>query len=125
MKTLILVCHFLLIVAVTINAQQNDFPKLTGPYLGQTPPGTTPEIFAKGIVSTDEHEFSCCFSPDGNECYFTRMQSEQRQNFIMLSTLIDSVWTEPSIAPFAGTFTFEPFITPDNKRVYFQTGEGC
>lgn len=41
----------LLITAITIKAQQSDFPKLTGPYLGQKPPGTTPEIFAPGIVS--------------------------------------------------------------------------
>jgi len=42
-------------------------------YLGQLPPESTPKIFAPGIVSNEEHhEFSCTFSPNGNELYFNR-----------------------------------------------------
>jgi len=116
MKTLIKISLFLAI-SVTINAQHTDFPKLTGPYLGQTPPGNTPEKFAPGIVSTEAHEYACCFSPDGNEFYFTR------QNKVMFTRLANGVWTEPALASFAGNFSFEPFVTPDNKRIYFQTGK--
>jgi len=29
-----------------------DLPSLTGPYLGQEPPGQEPELFAPGLVST-------------------------------------------------------------------------
>ena len=43
MKKLILI-SCLLVAAITINAQQTDFPKLTGPYLGQKPPG---DIFSR------------------------------------------------------------------------------
>jgi len=43
--------------------KSDDFPVLKGPYLGQKPPGMTQEVFAPGIVSTDSHEFACCFSP--------------------------------------------------------------
>ena len=32
-------------------AQQDDFPVLKGPYLGQKPPGLTPQLFAPGIIS--------------------------------------------------------------------------
>jgi len=46
-------CLFVLVTA-TWFTQQSDFPKLTGPYLGQKPPGMTPEVFAPGIVSTPE-----------------------------------------------------------------------
>jgi len=42
---------FLLVTAITVNAQQADFPKLTGPYLGQKPPGDQPEIFVPGLIS--------------------------------------------------------------------------
>ncbi len=35
-------------------AQNEKFPVLKGEYLGQKPPGTTPEIFAPGIVSTTQ-----------------------------------------------------------------------
>jgi hypothetical protein len=34
-------------------AQQDNLPVLKGPYLGQKPPGMTPEIFAPGIISTE------------------------------------------------------------------------
>ena len=32
---------------------KSDFPVLTGFYLGQNPPGLTPEIFAPGIISAN------------------------------------------------------------------------
>jgi hypothetical protein len=45
---------------------------LTGPYLGQEPPGSIPKLFAPGIISTDadfEHS-AAVFSPDGNEVFW-------------------------------------------------------
>ena len=55
-------------------SQQTEFPKLTGPYLGQTPPKMIPEVFAPGIVSkVGSHEFAGTFSPDGKEFFFTRV----------------------------------------------------
>ena len=114
----------ILLVALTINAQETEFPKLTGPYLGQKPPGISPEVFAPGIVSTVSHEFSSCFSPDGTEFYFTRRHPELNQTVIMVSKLVDEVWTEPDVAPFVeNQFSFEPWVTPDNKRLYFQSGK--
>lgn len=51
-------------------AQQDDFPVLRGPYLGQKPPGLIPEIFAEGVMTTEFHEHSSpAFSPDGKEVY--------------------------------------------------------
>jgi hypothetical protein len=62
-----------------------EFPKLSGPYLGQKPPGMAPEVFAPGIVSTAAHEFSCSFTPDGKEFYFTRRDPKLNQPFIMVT----------------------------------------
>jgi cytohesin len=46
------------------------FPVLTGPYLGQKPPGEEPEIFAPGIVSTMGMQHGpAVFSSDGREVY--------------------------------------------------------
>ena len=91
-------------------------------YLGQKPPGNTPEIFAPGIISTDYHEFSCTFSPDGKEFYFTRRVPEYDQNRIMMSMLDEIGLTEPEIVPGAGDYEgIEPYITPDGKRFFFQT----
>ena len=51
---------------------ENESPVLIGPYLGQKPPGSTPEIFAPGIVSTEGWEVSGVFTPELNEFYFIR-----------------------------------------------------
>jgi len=47
MKELILISCLLLVAGQIIHAQQSDFPKLTGPYLGQQPPGKIPLRFAQ------------------------------------------------------------------------------
>ena len=65
MKKIMLVISLLLTAVLRVNAQKIE---LTGPYLGQTPPGMTPEIFAPGIVSLEEfHDFKGAFSADGKE----------------------------------------------------------
>jgi len=52
MKTKIILSSFLFLPVITLSAQNNTgTDALTGPYLGQKPPGMTPEIFAPGIVS--------------------------------------------------------------------------
>ena len=117
MKKKISIINLLLFASLTINAQHSEFSVLTGPYLGQTTPGITPIKFAAGIISTEAHEYACSFSPDGSEFYFTR------QNKVMFTRLVDSVWMEPIATSFAGNFSFEPFVTPDNKRIYYQTGK--
>ncbi|GAB4186278.1 MAG: hypothetical protein Tsb002_10620 [Wenzhouxiangellaceae bacterium] len=45
---------------------------LAGPYLGQKPPGLTPELFAPGIVSTENLEIEGVFAPGMNAFYFVR-----------------------------------------------------
>ena len=101
----------------------DKFPELTGPYLGQTPPGRIPQIFAPGIISTKENiEGSCTFSKEGNEFYFTKTEGHNPagRTYIMVTKMTDSTWTEPVIAPFCGDETsFEPNIAPDGKKFYF------
>ena len=56
------------------NKENNiDFPTIENRYLGQKPPGLTPELFAPGIVSTEEHlETEVLFLPDMTELSFNR-----------------------------------------------------
>ncbi|HVP57427.1 MAG TPA: hypothetical protein VMU02_04975 [bacterium] len=124
MKRLLFVAAVLLqVTAVGAQADTPSFPVLKGPYLGQKPPGNTPEVFAPGIVSTAAHEFSCSFTPDGREFYFARRDSGLNQIVVMVTRLRDSVWTKPEVAPFVeNQFSFEPTVTPDNKRLYFSSG---
>lgn len=58
-------------LGIAAAAQEDPFPSLTGPYLGQKPPGLTPEVFAPGIITTNLHDDgSPIFSPDGREVHF-------------------------------------------------------
>jgi hypothetical protein len=124
-KRLTLAAVIMLLVSVCYGqADEPGFPLLTGPYLGQNAPGRAPEVFAPGIVSTPAHEFSCAFTPDGKEFFFARRHPELNVPVVMMTTLRDSAWTEPAVAPFVeNQLSFEPTVTPDNKRLYFQSGK--
>jgi hypothetical protein len=110
-------------------SNENDFPILQGPYLGQKLPGTKPEVFAPGVVSTAAHEFACSFTPDGKEFYFSRRETQQSPTLIMVSKNIDGVWTKPEAAPFndnsgrVQALSFEPMVTPDGRLLLFSGGE--
>ena len=49
--------------AAASHPESDPFPVLQGPYLGQEPPGTTPEIFAPGIVSWVSTEIIATLHP--------------------------------------------------------------
>jgi len=106
-----------------------QFPVLEGDYLGQTPPGDTPVIFAKGIISSiwGLHS-SLAFSPDGTEVYWVPMIDVKGQpysrNNIHLMKRVDNRWTPPEIASFSGiegVSDGEPFFREDGSRLYFNS----
>jgi len=100
------------------NAWQPDFPVLTGPYLGQKPPGMTPEIFAPGIVSSEEFiEFKGSFSPDGKEYYFYKHALPEFIPTLFFTKVENGVWTEPTeLKATQGARAAHPCISHDNKR---------
>ena len=85
-------------------AQQDDFPVLKGPYLGQKTPGLTPEVFAPGILNTKKMGAFCSvFSPDGNEFYFVYYEKENdNSGGIAWMKRINGVWTKPEMVRFIG-----------------------
>ena len=120
-----LLCAVLLFSACT---QKDEWPVLKGPYLGQEPPGETPEVFAPGIISLQgRYELNSEFSPEGDEFYFelsTTTPEEKKQGryfyVIMVSKRINGVWTEPEVAPFSGTYSTMDFcFSPDGEKMYF------
>jgi hypothetical protein len=94
--------------------------KLTGPYLGQSPPGMEAEIFAPGIISDPAFsEYSGTFSPDGSEYYFYRF-SNNSQSMLLFSRLENGTWTKPEPLTFsAGYPAYEPYIGFDNHYLFF------
>jgi hypothetical protein len=97
--------------------------QLSGPYLGQEPPGMEPEMFAPGIVSDpDFSEYSGSFSPDGSEYYFYRF-SQTSESVLLFSKIVDGKWSVPEQLPVtAGYAAFEPYVTLDNQKLYFAWG---
>ena len=117
MKKLIFIISAMLVTAITISAQKNDFPKLTGPYLGQKPPVNEPVLFAPGIVSNGRNHSSVTISQDGKEFYWS---GEERK--IWFTKLVNGRWTQPEVVSFCKEDSYEydnPFITPDGKKLFF------
>ena len=99
-------------------AQKDDFPVLKGPYLGQKPPGMTPEVFAPGIITTDISEGCSGWGNDMEYFVFQRWVDRKSQLYIMKQN--NGVWSPPKPVPFfdkyqAGDFT----IAPDGKTMVF------
>ena len=113
MKKLIVLSR-VLALAATLWAQGGvPFPKLSGPYLGQKPPGRTPELFAPGIV-TSQHA-SVTISNDGKEIYWSNDR-------IYVTKLEGGRWTKPEAAPFSRDEGGDgPKLSPDNRKLYFNS----
>jgi hypothetical protein len=94
--------------------------QLKGPYLGQNPPGETPELFAPGVVSTCNQHSSVYFTPDGREAYFSRLMPLPHLIVYMHEDIEGGGgWTSPSIVCEGLT----PGLAPDGKTVLFSTWE--
>lgn len=97
-------------------ANRAETLSLTGDYLGQTPPGTTPEVFAPGVISTSFWEQNGIFTPDMNEYYFLReveINGQLQQQFVVLKN-IDNQWHEEVISGRVG----QPSISPDGQTMH-------
>ena len=109
-----LTCIALLSVAIGASAQTAD-PK----YFGQKAPGTTPEVFAPGIVSIkDQFEFGSIYSNDLNEFYLG-VKVNGRAETRMLK-YDNGRWSEPIPILLHGTYSHnDPALTPDQMKLFF------
>ncbi len=120
----LLLLSIVLIITFGCNTKQsenekNNFPVLSGKYLGQKEPGLTPELFAPHIISTGMSEINACFSPDYKAFYYsTRLKSGQ---LVILELTYNGIqWSEPEVAPFSSDYgDADPFITYDGEWLYF------
>jgi hypothetical protein len=112
---------FLLLLTSLLEAGgKQEFPRLQGPYLGQKPPGMTPQLFAPGIITTDEEEGSSGFARNGTVFLFQKFRENRCHTYI--SRLVSGVWTAPELIPFwetmaqNGDFVF----SSDDKTMLYQ-----
>ncbi len=104
-----LIALFMLLFAMTgISKAEEKARLLEGPYLGQTPPGNTPEVFAPGIVSTKHYSYGGVFNPDMNAFYFLRKTSEEADIELVLYRFEQNRWYEHSKSRPEGQLSFSP-----------------
>lgn len=87
-------------------------------YLGQRPPGNTPEVFAPGIISgkTRLHCFPA-ISQNGKEIFWMTIPPR-----IYRVEYRDGNWGDPQIFPLFEKYACQrPFISYDGKRLYFSS----
>ncbi len=105
------------------------FPEISGPYLGQHPPGAMPEPLAPGILPTEGIQHCHpTFSPDGTEVYWATIDGETRRSRIYFMEERDGQWTAPEEASFSGQgHDLAPSFSPDGRRLYFASvrPDGC
>ncbi len=93
---------------------QDTFLGPVGPYIGQKPPGLTPEVFAPGIISSEHHEWGAVFTHDMKEFYFSRKNNKSKKvsHFVLKSQ--NNRWHKSEVEPGMGGS-----ISPDGKTMFF------
>lgn len=106
----------LFVVSCNTKKTKTKEPNLDSPliYLGQKPPGLTPELFAPELIKNEFREAAAAFSPDGKEFYFRRRGGKYKKNTLFVIKNIDNQWVESEVPPYAG----EPFVSIDGKTLY-------
>jgi hypothetical protein len=103
------------------------FPVLKGPYLGQKPPGQTPELFAPEVFNPSQfawYHSTIVFCPDGQEALWSGGRPKgsaaggPEQGLFMVKQVHDQ-WSGPRPFPFLEGDGDSPAISPDGKRLYF------
>jgi Tol biopolymer transport system component len=119
----IVICIILLLSTVFIENNLNakdDFPVLKGPYLGQKPPGITPELYAPGIISTGYHDGCITFSPNGKELFYHF--GGLGRMVILYMRHENNRWTAPQVASFSGKYRDgEPHFSYDGNKILFRS----
>lgn len=119
--TTYLILIIITLIVVSCHEENSENPP-RGSYLGQEPPGDTPEIFAPGIICNGLYERDVAMTPDGKEMYFGVVLGNNTYSTIIYSKQIDGQWTSPEVAAFCNNpkvKDLEPFISPDGKKFLF------
>ncbi len=112
-STLIVLLFSILLINNKCYSQDN-FPVLEGPYLGQKPPGSIPEVFAPGIVSTKDWEIEGVFAPSMKEFYFARYRGTYDDAKTYVIQYKNGAWHESVVERRSG----EVFISTDGNTMH-------
>jgi hypothetical protein len=91
-------------------------PFAKGPYLGQTPPGPIPKVFAPGLICDmrpHQGEGHVSFSADGNTiCFYLR-------GYVYITENTGQGWTIPERVTSIPFMVWSPCLSPDANSIYF------
>lgn len=97
---------------------QDRLTDLTGPYLGQTPPGDVAEVFAPGIVNDETFESKeGMFAGSMDAFYFVKGPKDGPERQLIALERKNGQW-EQSVVLEGET---EPSFSPDGGTLYLQT----
>ncbi len=119
---LVTVCT--LLSSINVYSQERSFPVLSGPYLGQDPPGMKAELFdPPGLFNKNEGHGCSGFLNDGTVYLFTSMRrgTDWRLRPTYVTYLKDGRWTKPEIAPFSEYMPYNFTVGPGGQILYFTT----
>jgi hypothetical protein len=91
-------------------------------YLNQKPPGMVAELFAPGIVSTEQYEHSSpAFSPDGSVVLWTVIGNSG--GYLLEMRNEKGSWTKPARPSFADSTAedYYPSFSADGKKLFFSS----
>ena len=123
-KSIFVMVSMLFFLLACSNPQTSDFPSLKGPYLGQKPPGPTPEIFAPGILNNKiMGAFCSVFSPNGDEFYFVHYErNNDSSGGLAWMRRITNVWTKPERLHFNSSTTDNDMcMSLDGHKLIFRS----
>ncbi len=110
-KTSAIIGALIMLLASNLAAQENTKP--INDYLGQTPPGDEPQVFARGVISVDgKNTHGLRFSPDGSLLIFSRYPDGSSFQMVRSQT----GWSQPVPTSFKGKeVSFDPLL----KRIFY------
>jgi len=88
-------------------------PDYSCDYLGQEPPGDTPEVFAPELLGPVGYRYRLAISPRGDEMF---LSGDSGVLYRLRYDGTTKAWIGPEPAPFKGG---ESSFSPDGKRLYF------
>lgn len=114
-----------LVLTTSILHAQNNFWKSKNAYLGQKPPGDTPEVFGAGILAkADTFGFDrVAFSDDGKEFYYPTNNTwfSSVNSKIRYFKFENGKWNGPFVL---NAHYYAPTFSVDNQTLYFLGGKG-
>ena len=112
---------FSTVILLVYCSTSDNFSHLHGPYLGQTPPGAEPEIFAPGLITTHYSQSYIAFLNDARVCVYSASTEKGHETYYTFEK--NGRWTTPQRAPFEELQGHPNYTTgPYGRKVYFHSG---